>query len=276
MNPPGLDLTFPEPTVALRHVPVGPSPPAAIAGVRIRIQDENESKPFVPETAIDLAIQNAVRDYSRSTPHVVVADLDGAGLPYFDLTAIEDWVTGFSSVREVEFPALDAPDESNWPSLLDPQRDWREYQTATTTYLHMLNSAPDAGEVVRVVLTTPHVLGGDVNTIPVQDYSAVLDLAASYACLVAASRSAASHDGQIRSTGVRYGDAQSRWLEAAKYWEGRYRAHVGLGSGSIGTSPAATGGDAPAASAIFDWDGVPGFDGTYLTHERRRRSNLSG
>lgn len=255
---------------------MGPSPTSAINGVRVRIQDENETKPFVPDTAIDLAIQNAVRDYSRSVPHVVVADLDGADVPYFDLSAIEDWVAGFSSLMEVEYPALDVPDDTNFPELLDPQRDWREYATATATYLHMLNSSPAVGEVVRVIFTTPHVLGGDINTISTQDYSAVLDLAASYACLVAASRAAASHDGQIRSTGVRYGDAQSRWLEAAKYWETRYRAHVGLGGGPIGAAAPSGGGEVKAAGAIMDWDAVPGFDGTYLTHERRRRTGLSG
>ena len=275
MNPPVPGPVFSAPAIVLRRAPVGPSPIEAINGVRVRIQDENETKPFVSDTAIDLAIQNAVRDYSRSVPHVVVADLDGADVPYFDLSAIEDWVMGFSSLREVEYPALDVPDDTNFPDLLDPQRDWREYATATTTYLHMLNSSPAVGETVRVILTTPHALGGDTNTIPTQDYSAVLDLAASYACLVAASRAASSHDGQIRSTGVRSGDAQNMWLEAAKYWENRYRSHVGLGGGSIGNVPVG-GGEVKAAGGIMDWDAVPGFDGTYLTHERRRRTSQSG
>lgn len=251
------------------------SPGDAIAEVRVRIQDENETKPFVSDAAIDLAIQNAVRDFGRSSPHVVVVDLDGNGTAYFDLSDVEEWVAGYSSIREVEYPATDAPGSTDFPPLLDPQRDWREYATASTTYLYMLNSEPAEDEIVRIVMTTPHVLAEETNTIPSQDYSAVLDLAASYACLVAASRAAASHDGQIRSTGVRYGDSQARWLEAAKMWESRYRAHIGLGAGGLagsqGGGGGGGGGDATAASAIFDWDQVPGFSSPYLTHERRRR-----
>jgi len=246
-----------------------PAPSYAIEGLRRRLRDiaSNDSSIFVEDVdpTLDLAVERAVVEYSRDMPDELVVDLPGAGSPYFAHSGITGWVDQFSRVARVEYPAA-AVSATHRPVLLDVQTDVKEYRDTTGRYLWLLYHTPVAGETVRLTFTVPRSLTEAADTIRPQDLEPVLDLAASYACLMLATEASTIADPVLRSDSTNYRDAQLRLRQQAEDWRAAYERHMGKGEDQR-TRPAA---------AFSDFDAAPrrGEAGRpvryWLTHGRRR------
>jgi len=98
----------------------------------------------------DAAIRDAVGQYSKDRPRVVVADIEGAGS--YDLALPAEWEEGFSEVRQIFFPL--AADERNSPEL---EADaWELYQKPDSLVLRLLNDTPAVGQTLRLKFTARH------------------------------------------------------------------------------------------------------------------------
>lgn len=231
------------------------SPEADIMAVRRRLRDE-AAKSRLEDANVDEAIQAAVAEYSRDRPADAVADITGAGSPYIELStsSFAGWTTDFSRVLRIEYPAY-AVSTAHTPQFLDPASDWEIYRDTTKYYIRLIGATPSASEKVRVWYTKPRaLLAGsptDTDTIVTTDKKAVLNLAASYACEVLASKASGFIDPTVPSDAVNYRDQQAKWRSEADAWRKLYNAHMGRGQES----------DVRAATVLRDWDYEGAFRG---------------
>lgn len=250
------------------------SPAAGVAAVKGRLRDASARAPRLDDESYDLAIQAAVKEYSRDRPREAVIDITGDGTPFIATSGLTGWVDDWSNVRRIEYPAA-AVSASHRPQFLDPSSDWSIYRTAAAWYLHLLKATPAATETVRVTYTVPRVYTEVADTVTdtilTEDKEAVLHLAAAYACDVMATLAAGSGDPAIAADIVNYRDQQQRFSDQAKSWRARYAAHIGKGGGADGGG----GSDVRAAAILRDVDTL-GFKSNgsqgraWLTHGGRR------
>lgn len=243
-----------------------PAPTSDIDAVRRRLRDVGASVSVFGDdvaTAVDLAIQDAISEYSNDRPDQLVADLTGNGTPFYALSLLTSWVADWSRVVRVEYPAA-AVSATHRPIFLDPNSDWdTNYRTAAARYLRLLNHSPATTETLRVTYTARRVLSTTSDTIVPADKEAVLDLAASYACRMLATEAAQSVDGDLRSESTNWRDAESRLRSQEKAWRSAYELIIGKGEAA---SP-------KAAFALRDFDSAPKSGGPnrrWLTHGVRR------
>lgn len=243
-----------------------PAPTADIDAVRTRLRDVGAVVSVFGDdvaAAVDLAIQNAVREYSGDRPDTVVQDIAGNGTPFYALTLLTSWVNDWSRVERVEYPAA-AVSATHRPIFLDPTSDWdTTYRTAAARYLRFTSHNPAASETIRVYYTTLRVLTTSADTIVAAEKNAVLDLAASYACRMLATEAGQSVDGDIRSDSTNYRDMQLRLKQQEEAWRAGYERVIGKGAAAQTVAAAAT---------LWDYDPVPKGQPRrrWLTHGYRR------
>jgi len=242
-----------------------------IDAVRLRIRDISASTSVLMDDvddAVDTAITQASYEYSRHKPYIGVVDVTGNGTPFYAVSNLTGYVDDWSRVTRIEYPADDV-DSTHQPLYLDPVSDWEEYRTAATRYIFLIARSPSASETIRFWYTIPHVMDGSVDdTVENMDRPFVLDLAASYVCLMLAAEAAQSTDPDLPSESAAQ-SGQSPLDMAAKRFRQNYERHIGLGDNE---SPAP-----PASVAVTDWDpkaehrrGVPYVGRSWLTHNSRR------
>lgn len=242
-----------------------PAPTADIDAVRTRLRDVGANLSAFGDdvaTAIDLAIQNAVREYSVDRPDLIVEDEAGNDTPFLALTLLASWVNDWSRIERIEYPAY-AVSATHRPIFLDPTSDWdTSYRTAATRYLRFVAHSPATGETVRITYTAPRVLSTTADTIIPVEKNAVLDLAASYACRMLATEAAQSVDSDVRSDSTNYRDMQLRLKQQEEMWRAGYERMMGKGKDA-----------APLAAAVLrDYDPAPVGQPRrrWLTHGGRR------
>lgn len=201
---------------------------------------------------IDSGIALAIAEYSTDRPLVVVTEAAGAGSSYLDMPA--GWLSGFSALVSVEYPA-----RLNPPRLLDPQ-SWvvvRDPADVSVEQL-LLNVSPAAGEYVRFSFTTrwPMPTGATDPVVDLIDdisFEAVRSLAASYCCISLVGEAARNQHASLPADWTDTRDRGRDLLEAAKAYRATYERFMGLddagGSGDGGGSSGE-----PPASGFFDFD----------------------
>lgn len=249
------------------------SPADAVRAVKGRLRDASAKAPRLDDESYDLAIQAAVKEYSRDRPLEAVADKTGDGTAFIATSGLTGFVDDWSSVRRIEYPAA-AVSASHRPQFLDPSSDWTIYRTAAAWYLHLLRATPSATETVRITYTVPRtfteIADTVTDTILSEDKEALLHLAAAYACDIMATLAAGNNDPAINADSVNYRDQQQRFRDQAKDWRARYASHIGKG----GSAESGAGSDVRAAAILRDVDTL-GFKGVgggrrWLTHGGRR------
>lgn len=167
--------------------------------------------------ARDTAIALAVIRYSKDRPLSVVEDVASLGGHYLVLPT--GWDADSSKVQEVEYPIGNVP-----PNYLSG--NWRN-NTPTGVQIGIPSSLT-TGELVRMTYTKPHVLEGEIDTLPVRDREAV----ASYAAAILFDQLAATYSGDTDSTimadGVNYGDKSGRFASRANKLRQRYFDELGI------------------------------------------------
>lgn len=199
-------------------------------------------------------ILEAVSRYSQDRPRVLAVEIPGDGGYDYDLPA--DWEEGFSSARQVEYPAGEQQ-----PAILD-DNDWMLYQAAAAKKLRFLAESPATGDTILFTYTVRHQVTAEASTIPAADQDAVVNLAGSRCCHALALRYAQTSEPTITADAVNYGSKSGEYAKRGKELEALYKAHI---------APAAEGGGLPAASVSGDWDMNAGWGGDRLTHPKRLR-----
>ena len=198
-------------------------------------------------------ILEAVSRYSQDRPWEVAAEIPGDG--GFDYDPPAGWEEGFSSGRQVEYPA----GQQN-PEILD-DNDWMLYQGASGKKLRFLNCSPGTGDTILFSFTKRHQVTADSSSVPAADQDAVVNLAGALCCYALARKYAQTSEPLIAADAVNYGSKSGEYEKRGKTLEGLYKAHI---------SRPADGGLA-AASISGDWDSNAGWGADRSTHPRRLR-----
>lgn len=202
----------------------------------------------------DDAITAAVKRYSLARPQQGAQDYAGDGVA-FDLNLPTGWVTDFSVVRAIEYPAGERV-----PILLEPE-SYQLYQTPSTIKIRLLSTTPATGKNARVFFTKPHLVDGSSATIPAVDEEALSNLAAAIGLRALASLYAGTVDPSIAADIVNYRSKAQEYTSLADKLEANYRAHLGLDKDS----------EAKAASGFADVDQTNSVGLDKLTHPNRYR-----
>jgi hypothetical protein len=241
------------------------APDATRQEVRYRLLDLDLVNPLLSDNAaLDSAISQATTKYSQDRPYTVVEDELGNGTPFFVLVGVgavlASWVDGFSDIQSIDYPAA-AISATYQPTWLEPGEDWTAYRDASKTYLWLRNAAPTASETVRITYTVRHTHTSALDTVPAADSDALWDLSAHCACVMLATKMAASSDSTMGADSVNHRDGQLRFKQQAEMWLQSYAERLGL----------ATDGSPAGASANADWDSRNIQIGRrWLTHGRGR------
>jgi hypothetical protein len=200
------------------------------------------------------AVREAVVDYSRYRPSEAVADIAGTG--GYDYALPAAWVTDFSHLLCVEFPAGE-----RIPVYLE-ETDYGLYRTTTTTQLRLLTVTPSATQTVRVTFTVPHMVTTQASTLPAQDETAVANKAAAIGCGWIAAHYASQGESSLNAEAAAQESKSQRWADMAKYFDALYNRHLGIGKGND-AAPVV------AASTAQDWDSSLAIDDPWTFGQNR-------
>lgn len=192
----------------------------------------------------------ALANYSKDRPYVKVNDTTGTGT--YDYTLPSDWVTDFSVIREVEYPAGEQV-----PTILEPE-EYGLYQNASTTKLRLYNYSPTTSETIRITYTLPYTKA-TIGNIPAQDIDAFCNLAASLCCSALARIHAQTSEINYTVDNINYRSKGDEYARRAKELMGLYQSLIGIG------------GEVQAASKSVNWDTSFSWGGDFLTHPKAYR-----
>lgn len=225
---------------------------------------------------VEQEISACVYQFSQDLPRSITADVSGTGSRYYKLTALNNWVDGYSTLRSIEFPAIDpdAVDQTLAPTYLDIDEftgDIRRYRKGADDYIVTHNFAPTDDQTLRIEFTTPYALTAvEVEcTIPLNSWDAVGYLVASRLCRRMAAFSANSVDATISSVAGEFRDSNHRWIKTAEEFENQYRTHVGLPlvhNGRVQTKVASI-----PVERNANWNTYPSGAGDWFNYSNRRR-----
>jgi len=209
------------------------------------------------------AVREAVREYGRDKPRVMVEDVSGDGGQYYQLGSsgvLTSWANDFSQILAVDYPAADVDDDEE-PEFLEDE-DFTVYRVAgSTRYLYFPNHAPASGEAARVWYTTYYEFDSSNETeTPTGDFDAICTLAGAICCEWLAVRYGQHSDSTIGADVVNRRNKSDVYASRAKDLRRRYMQEL-LGQG----------GEQPAAAFVGDIDMGWGFERDFLFHRRRQR-----
>jgi len=220
---------------------------ALIDDVKAKVKDT--SGKLVDPTDFDSNISEAISIYSKYRPREVVEDITGDGGHDYALPTA--WDSGFSHVRDIEYPVDAVPE-----TMLEDE-DWKIYRLPAGEKLRLINATPAATETFRVRHTALHTEA----TIPAADIDAVANLAAALCCEMLANAFAMTGDPAILADAVNYHSKSGEFSRRAKQFRELFNRFLGIRDGTIVT----------AASAVKDNDVNYPWGGDRLTHQRRYR-----
>lgn len=233
------------------------TPAATITRVRRTIKDTASTNPLLSDAEVTQAIDAAVKTYSRDRPRTAVAvySADGTSTDY---RLPGKWVWGLSSIIDIEHPA-----DQQERVLLDDG----DYEVLETTLsgiprrlLHFPHLTPASGtNNVLVRYTSRHEHTDERDSIPANDFDALVWLAASFCAEYLAGDMAHSARPTITADSVDHQAGEERWGNVARRLRKLYDEHVGAGNES----------GVAGAGAFVDWD-TTAFDGRPWLNRRRR------
>ena len=203
-----------------------------------------------------LAVNMAMKAHSKHRPRVIVEDVTGDGGFDYDLADLDAWGSGFSVMRQVEYPVDDTDEEAD---ILDGDA-WEIYETPDGKFLRFLEDTPEADETARVTYTAPHEFSGAGSACTVESFDdeAVQALAASHFLRMLSVYYSQSQDSTIAADSVDHKSKASEYRSQAKMMAQVYYDHVGVDPD----------GPAPAGATIAK---APETDRVRLTHSRKYR-----
>jgi hypothetical protein len=225
--------------------------------VRSILQDQGQANPQLEDDDIVRYIRQALATYSVDRPRITAYYYSGDGTT-FDFPLPPKWVWGFSMIKGAEYPA-----DQQIPEILDTI-DWELREGVLgiqpTRFIRFRTNVPDRGtNNVWVQYTAPHEYSSEYSTIPVEDFDALLWLAASYCAVKLASKGAGSTDSTLSADVVNYQNAEQKWGAVAKRLKDMYLNRV--------VSPDSA---TPVGSTV-EWKPILSTGMNFLWHSRRVR-----
>jgi hypothetical protein len=193
-----------------------------------RISDE-ESK--LDTGSLESCLQNALNEYSGIRIRRLVDELTADGTAF--LTLPTEWDENFSNVLQLdELDSEEHPTEVPSSEFLIIRNPAPEAQI-----LLFVESTPTAGTIYRLTYSVLHEVDGSTDTVLDRDREAVLDLAASYACLRLAAAYIQAEDQQIQTVTLQYQTKPGEYRKLAAEYRKAFSAAMGSGSDAV-KSPA--------------------------------------
>jgi hypothetical protein len=213
-------------------------------------------------------IKEALQAYSRDIEHTYTEDEAGDGGKYYDLaTVISKWVTDWSQIIKVEYPAATiASDEE--PTVLENE-DWEIYRGGDNVqYLRFKNATPAATEYFRLTYTAPYVFASDplAVDIPSEHFYAICAKAACLCCRAISAKYSRLSDGFLGvDSGAHTSKAQEFRNRADDYCK-QYSLALGLPVDATGAE-----GSVAAGAQFANIDTRPGYPTgrRYVFHRNR-------
>lgn len=214
------------------------------------LQDDNN---ILTQPEKDIAIQMAVKYYSRLRAAEKVADIAGTGV--YDYTLPTDWVDGASTVKQVEYPAGEQQ-----PVYLYLE-DITLYRTAAALKLRFLKISPAAGKTIRLTYTGLHTVTAGSASIPISDEDAVSALAAAYACEALSTHYAKTTEPTLQADVVDHRSKSQEFAGRAKRLRQIFLSSLGIREEN----------EVAPASGTRDWFTDSSWGEDRLLHPRDRR-----
>jgi hypothetical protein len=137
---------------------------------------ENE----VGDNAFDQSIAQAINQYSRDFPRIIVESEVGDSGKYYPLSNLASWEDDFSAITAIDYDASTRISSDELPKFLSEDNgDWKYYRDASTRYFVLPNHSPDSGTTLIITYTARHTLDSTTSTIPAQHEKAVVYLSVS-------------------------------------------------------------------------------------------------
>jgi hypothetical protein len=201
----------------------------------------------------DIALQMAVKYYSRVRPREVVSDL--AGNDGFDYDLPSTWNDGFSFLKQVEYPAGEQQ-----PVYLHKE-DVTLYRNASALKLRFLRDTPATGKTARVTFTALHTLTASSASIPSSDEDAVAALGAAYACEALSNHYAKTTEPTLQADVVDHRSKSQEFAGRAKRLRALFLSSLGIKDEN----------EVAPASGTRDWFTDSSWGEDRLLHPRDRR-----
>lgn len=201
----------------------------------------------------DIALQMAVKYYSRVRPREVVSDLAGNG--GFDYDPPSAWADGFSILKQVEYPAGEQQ-----PVYL-PKEDVTVYRNASALKLRFLRDTPATGKTARITFTALHTVNAGSSTIPSSDEDAVAALGAAYACEALANHYAKTTEPTLVADVVDHRSKSQEFAGRAKRLRALFLSSLGIKEEN----------EVAPASGTRDWHIDSSWGQDRFLHPRDRR-----
>jgi hypothetical protein len=196
----------------------------------VRALIPNIPNTVLPNSKLDVYIEQAVRRLSVDRPREVVGTFAGDGGNYYVLsTSLTGWIDGQSRIISVAKPAPTIADDDiiEWTD----STTWETYDDGTDEYIRF-KSSPSSSQSVVIKFTTSYTLNGTdgetVTTVPAKYENGVEQLTASIACYALGSQAAGTTDSEIPGDIINYRSKQREYLMMGREWEAKYLISVGL------------------------------------------------
>lgn len=172
-------------------------------------------------------IMEAVEAYSRQKPLTKIQSSTVTGATYYTVTDWTGWIVDFSDIEKVEYPADDEP-----ASYLEKDDFYLTKVADAVIRLYFVDDL-SSGEVFRVHYTALHALTTAATTLPENDFKAIANLAASFACEQLAAIFAGTTDPTITSDVVDYKGKGQGFSNLAKIYQEKYNKMLGFDKGAM-------------------------------------------
>ena len=182
--------------------------------IRGKVKDDS-GKLSDPDDLTSSATE-ALNRYSKARPLEVVVDIPGSGS--HDCNLPDDWIEGFSSIIQVEYPV------DSIPARVIDRRHYLMYSSPNGKKLRIMIANPTADEMVRQTYTILH----SEDSVPPVDLEAVANLAASICLRQLAAAFGQTSDSTIQADTVNYRSKADEFRRLADSLEGLYRSHLGI------------------------------------------------
>jgi len=226
------------------------------SAVQFIIQDDSG---LIKPTEKELAINNAVRIYSKDRPYKKIHEDSTPNGAKYDFDLPFDWVDGFSYIDgSIEYPVSSS---FQTPSYLD-NNAWTIYKTITSIKLRFTTLILGTNYSFRFTYAIPHIVNDDNCTIYENDIDAVNSLAASFVFRALAAKYSQTSEPTIDADVIDYATKSEYYSNLAQTHFEIYQTHVGAGNKTE---------EKPGAMAMKDLDMAYAWKSDYLTHPKGTR-----
>ncbi|MFQ5791394.1 MAG: hypothetical protein ACE5JS_19605 [Nitrospinota bacterium] len=227
-----------------------------------KIQDKGA---FLTSADVDALVVEAVKQYSRYRPRIVVEDVSGDGGFDYPLTGasavLTSWEKGFSEVGKLVYPVDDtsqveaAVDEDDFAVIT------KVVSGSPNDYLRFLAATPLATKIFRVFYSARHVLDASSSTLPPADDEALANLASALCLEAIAARYLSTKDPSLDADVTDYRSRADESRRLAEKFRRAFLDHLGIQDAAA----------PPGAGAVVDTDLGFQWRRPFLFHGKRNR-----